>query len=335
MKLISDTVFDGNVCSVSDIQNSYFETDNIAVFGGSEVSEKELQMIATFAEEGLSVVADKYEIAVNELLDLRPFYTAEALVFAKYALMRRELFEELESVVLPADFDENNFDRDKYAYDYFYSLSKLEQSDLLDRVAAYRNRDLMRYRDDYNILEMPRRLIICASANNLNSVATAGSHGLQVQPPAFASEHNRENNFEKYRRIVTHELVHVSMFIVSTRGNENLFPLWFAEGVAEYLSGGIIAQSVSERRNITESKTEINFDEYDDAARVIEYIVDDLGNGVRSIYELMLYMRERATGDENLHYSSFEEAFEEAFVDLDSTKLEYSELQNEYFDRLL
>ena len=193
---------------------------------------------------------------------------------------------------------------------------------------------------DFSIKETPEKLVVCV---NESSVSTAQAWGgrYRIQPPENAAEWNRQNNFEKYQRILVHELVHVITYSIPSQKESLLIPIWFMEGMAEYLTGGQIASSVD--RNFVLDRNEILFSEYAEAARVVRYIVDTLGNGDRSIYDLMLTMRSYATGEEqyfsssyldSITFNSFPQSFRETFVDFDGSELTLDELHDEFIQRL-
>mgnify|MGYP000368517303 CR=1 FL=1 len=324
-----------------------FESDNFLVFAETRVLEKSLNMVATFSEQGLELIAEKFGVSVEELTSYRPHYSSNAFEFIKttwlsqFSAPTARSIDHLEPGVLPTNYDElDYYDQNKLLHDYFYGMTKEEQLLALQRAVVIRGRDVDTFLDDYGIEETPEKLVVCV---NDSSVSTAQAWGgrYRIQPPENAAEWNRENNFEKYQRILVHELVHVITYSIPSQTESLLIPIWFMEGMAEYLTGGKIASSVD--RNFILDRNEILFSEYSEAARVVAYIVETLGNGDRSIYDLMVSMRSYATGEEqyfhssyldNISFNAFPQAFSDVFVDYDGSELTLEKLHSEYFERL-
>ncbi|UZE94401.1 hypothetical protein [Alkalimarinus alittae] len=345
-KQINEITYAVSACD-STIQETAFQSENFSVFAEPGVSEKSLKMAATFAEEGLELISEKFNVTVEEMLSYRPIYNSKAFDFlnttwmSQYSAPTERSIDYLEPGALPADFDDlDYYDQVKLVHDYWYNMNKAEQNAALERAAMLRNLDSETFRTDRGIIETPDRLIICL-INSSESIGEAETYGLRMQPPEDAAEWNRENDFELYKRIVDHELVHVVSYFVPTEKETLLMPIWFMEGIAEYITNGPIAGNVD--RNFILDRNEILFSEYDEAARVVKYLADDLGNGNKSIYELMLTMRAYATGEEqyfhpsyldDISFNSFPQAFREAFTDFDGSELTLEELHDEFIQRL-
>lgn len=345
-KQVSGIKYADGACN-SNIQETAFQSEHFSIFAEPGVSEKSMRMAATFAEEGLELISSKFSVSIDELLSYRPIYNSKAYDFirgtwmSQYSAPTQRSIDYLEPGVLPANYDElNSYAQEKLIHDYWYNMNKTEQDAALERAAALRSLDLETFRADIGIVETPSSLIVCLASSS-NSVGEAETYGLRMQPPEHATEWNRANNFEQYRRIVAHEIVHVVSYFVPTEKETLLMPIWWMEGVAEYLTSGPIAGNVD--RNFILDRNEILFSEYDEAARIVRYIVNTLGNGDRSIYELMLTMRLYATGKEqyfhssyldNISFNAFPQAFGETFIDFDSSELTLEELSDEFYERL-
>ena len=245
----------GKACPNLEIQDRFFKTENLVVFGVPGVLDKELQIVATFSEESLADVASTFNLTIP---------------------------------------------------------------------------DLRSYRVNPN-----NPIMICASYQTLGrSTGRLKDYGVQIRNPNQIEYYMRENNYAIYRHVIEHEFVHYAQYVISgVKLNSWNIPLWFTEGMAEYLTGGVIATSSSSNphRNVIQEEGEIYFEWYDEAAMVVKYISETLGNGKESMLQFLLNMRTYYKKPDG--YSTYQEIFALTFVDYDGSPLDYNRLVSEYWER--
>lgn len=364
MKEITGQV-DTSICSGREIKSSYLESENTRIFATPEIAESSLQLLATLTEEKLAEATNAFGTSLESYIELRGDYDLGAAYEYVYNVWQAEnADDEIQIYELEPGFDvavddlptveryryEYNSDTGVYdriikgydpylsneiASEYWGSLTEFEKSEAIARVAASRDESVSM--EDY--AQEPKIHVCVLDKSVFAGIATVGSKdGMQVANPSQLNEYNQSDNFSPFARVIEHELIHVvqNNYMSAREISEYV---WFAEGIAEYLTGGEITHSAHEE-NIVETGRNGNlwFDKYSYAAGVIYYITQTLGNGDESILQFLenyksgIYLEYDVENDE--YKSLFETTFSNTFIDFDLSQLEYSELESEYFERL-
>jgi len=228
--------------------DEYFESENFIIFT-TGASNNDILLSATVAEEALHKVASQLNLTTSGLLDYRRAYS-DSILAALYQVYDR-FGEELGFIGLHGATSipvaENIFTNDwtgierrKFYYSYWHDLSPEEQLQEIYDAGIYRGSPI----DDIELYAVPRKIQICIA--DIDGIGVANAEGLTLIPPSLLQDHNQQNNYQGFRRIVWHEMVHVTgMIITSHFYGAASTDAWYAEGLAEYMSGGPIASNSS------------------------------------------------------------------------------------------
>ncbi|MCP5206333.1 MAG: hypothetical protein H7A01_03930 [Hahellaceae bacterium] len=364
LKELSQQV-DASICSGRTLKSTYLESENTRIFATPEIVESSMQLLATLTEEKLAEATNAFGMSLDSYIELRGAYDlGAAYEYVYYVWQAENADDEIQIYELEPGFDvsvddlptvaryryEYNSDTGDYdriitgydpylsseiASEYWGSLTASEKSEAIARVAAFRDESVSM--EDY--AQEPRIHVCVLDKSVFEGIATVGSKdGMQIANPSQLNEYNQSDNFSPFARVIEHELIHViqNSYMSAREVSEYV---WFAEGIAEYLTGGKITLSAHEE-NIVETGRSGNlwFDKYSYAAGVIYYITQTLGNGDGSILQFLENYKNQTYLEydiENEEYKSlFESTFSNTFIDFDLSQFEYSELESEYFERL-
>jgi hypothetical protein len=354
---------DTTICGGRTLKSTYLESENTRIFATSEVTENSMQLLATLTEERLVEATNALGTSLSSYIDLRGSYDInEAHEYVHSVWQDENQDGEIQIYELEPGFDVapedlptvestrtvcngNNCERvttytpvlgERVSIDYFRSLSESAKAEAIARVAAFNNESVSI--GDFS--QEPKVHICVLDKSGFVSLAEVNSEaGMRVINPAQLSVYNQSDDFAPFARIVEHELIHVIQNSYITPARVGYEYIWWTEGIAEYLTGGEVTNAAHEE-NIVESGRNGNlwFDKYSYAAGVIYYITQTLGNGDASIlqfldnYKSETYLEYDTENDE--YEPLFETTFSNTFIDFDLSKLEYSELEREYFERL-
>lgn len=344
------------MCSQFSLQSKYIESEHTRIFAGSGIEESSMQLVATLTEERLLDATNAFGMTLDSYLELRGSYDLQsAFEYAALTWMEDnsegtpQIYElepgfdvPLEDLPLAETSQWNgtgyepvltSYLSDEIATSYWNSLSQIDKNEAVSR-AAMLNNELITIED---FSQEPKIHVCILDASHFSGIASvSSSEGLRVTNPAQMNEFNQSNNFEPYARVLEHELIHViqNSYMPPQLSYEYV---WFTEGIAEYLTDSEITHNAHSENIIqTGLNGSLWFDKYSYAAGVIYYLVQTLGNGDDSILGFLESIKTELdsnpfTSDES---QIFRDQFGDTFIDYDGSPLEYSELENEYFERL-
>lgn len=237
--------------------DGYFESANFLVFT-SGAGNDDIHLVASIAEEALASVSSQLNLTIDEVLDYRRPYSDYVLdtLYQVYGRMDTQIgyvgmhgagsLPVAESVFTNTWTDR---ERREFYYAYWHGLDASEQAQELEDAGVYRGSPI----DDIESYEVPRKIQVCLA--DFDGVGAANTEGLDVRPPSNLQDYNQVNNYQGFRRIMWHEMVHMtSMIITGHFFGTAATDAWYAEGVAEYLSHGPIASNSSRFNAVTNAK---------------------------------------------------------------------------------
>jgi hypothetical protein len=345
------------------VYDRYFESEHFRVFS-TDGDENYMHLLATISEEALESVSGKFQLTSEEILAYRQNYSDTGFEQI-YQILNRDLDEESTVFTdligvenLPTDFETfyNELPvEDRYSFYYRY-LKDLSQDDfdlVITELNDFHPNNLDRH-------YVPRKIQVCASA--LSGVGQATTEEIRANTDSNLSDDLKSNNYQSFRRIMQHEMVHMAEMIVTGHfWAESATNWWFAEGVAEYLTEGKKSSNRTAFNPLTYGVTGSNeliyqghslTDIYAVFNSSVDYLFSSetpkLGHGVDGVLKLWLAIRNSdkkngVEGDERAYTfgegdSSYQvtykppfiDAFERTFNTLDGQDFSHANYENEY-----
>lgn len=349
------------------IADTYYESDNTLVF--SEAGDvEEMRLIATIAEESIKYVSEQFNLIPADILEYRPIYSHVVMNTLSPLLESQvrsgatgpdNVFVEMvgeESLPVSGDVFVDDWEyeqRERFYFQHWTSLSAIEQDLFLGELSLYTDADL-----SFTEKRVPRKVQICLALNP-EAIGVANSEGFSVKYPSQLPSYLQDNNYQGFRRIMQHEMVHmVSMIVTNHFDAGTAVDTWFEEGVAEYLTNGSRASNPTLFNPVVRSKNNSSAfltdgidqgKQYAVFTSAVEYLFSSSGNrlgaGNGSIFNIWLNIRnsDLRTGDyfdtqeiiqveeNDFGVAWIKHAFVEAFDDeFGSLGLTYDEYESDY-----
>lgn len=353
-----------NRCDFYNSPDRYLETDNFRVFT-SDGDEDYARLIATISEESIEEVAAKFNLTSEELRSYRYRYSDDGF-YHLYLVLNNQtgdsstIFTDLigeESLEGGYDgfYAQDPSEIHKAYRSYMKSLSKEEVDLVVNELNQYSGADLTEYL-------VPEKIQICVAESS--GIAQATTQEIYVNPDYILSQDSSlyANNYQGLRRIMQHEMVHMSEMIVTGHfWDESATNWWFTEGTAEYLSNGKLASNPAAFNPLTHGTTGNNEYIYQGFSlnqiyavfqSSVDYLLSSGGNkldyGTEGIFNLWLAIRhsDTRTGleeDEQIIKSeagqssyvvnykpAFIDAFESTFMK-DGQSFSHDDYERDYF----
>lgn len=360
----------GNECTEArNKPDTYFESDNFRVYSNTSNID-DLQLIATIAEEAIEYVAGEFSLLPQDIFDYRVMYSNELLPYVnRYldsALVLRgrgdigSIYSEKVGIENLADdfFEistEHKIIRERAYFKYWRSLDNFEKTLLLEEGVL----DIGNLIDPAAVTAytVPDKTQICVTSNG-RSIATVSTEGVRINSTEFIPDYLKSNNYQGFRRIMQHEMVHMASIIVTGHFESGAATdMWFAEGVAEYLSNGATSSRPTAINPIAVAKSpnqdlyEMGLSEgslYAVFNSAVSYLFSDDGNklgaGTDGILDFWLAVRHADFLNEDVRIGitlgpnqqylkgGFINAFDNFFERIDGTPFTYENYESEYID---
>lgn len=245
---------DGTNCADSTY---YFESENVAVFGGEGYPETDMKYAATLVENNLDTAFSKMGITKEEFDLARPYYIPG--IANKIIDLMADGWSDVDgnnyditSLTLDYPFNSDGWleagsvERFALVHAYWNSLDKAGQYLLgreFDKVSYYKIPELNFGAGDYRT---PFKIMVCLSDRQNASLYGQGTlFGMVL---ARHSVHKRQYNDES--QVVLHELIHTIQANISAPVKYSSLDHWFKEGQATFLAGQNTAKSKDGKRPV-------------------------------------------------------------------------------------
>lgn len=261
-----DAVYGNNGYDCSINNDTYFESENVLVFGGAEYQESDYRYAATLVENNLDKALDKMGVTKKEFDDARPIYTSRAasnvIDFMSEAWeieINGDWFEnDITNLTLITPFDAPDdwselvyWDRYKHVKAYWNKIGAAEQYLFAKEFKSiyqqlYPNNTFNPMGQGY--LRIPKKIMVCITDRMGSSIYGEGTIlGMNIPPKSHATRKYGDED-----QVILHELIHTIQqnlaAPVETVGR--VMDHWFVEGQATFLAGQTTAKSTDNQNPV-------------------------------------------------------------------------------------
>ncbi len=391
----------------------FYLSNHFMVYGEAGVTDEDLQLTATFAEEALSIITDKLDVDPDSLRDDWPYRYDPALRISMQLLwagidvdgqtidmvsIKGE--ENIPTNILEALSHQQNVLSDDSSealqsllYRYWFDLSANERRgafneaiDFIENLGISLQHEafdglplqplihwVLDNDNEHSIISYVGRFTeniqICVKQPPDDFVGVKGSvywSGILIHQPTVVSETIKANNYQRFRAIMVHEMVHEVFHNIAVDDYYGgIVDYWFVEGLADFLSNNKPAAGGLDELNVLKMKTS---EEVEDSAKLYDLTKYDLypyfnlavshlftpnaqggmGNDILVIKDIAFHMRNnpsktgmstyyeaRKDGSGTKGKRLFDEAFNAVIKDSDGINpLTLQQYEAEYFDRI-
>jgi len=256
---VHDAAYGNNGYDCSINNDSYFESDNVLVFGAAEYQEDDYRYAATLVENNLQKALEKMAVTQKEFDDARPIYISRAASHVidfmsdvwEVEINGQWIVNDITSLTLitpfnaPDDWSELIYwDRYKHVKAYWNQIGAAEQylfAKEFKSIYQQLNPNGIHNPLGQGHLRIPKKIMVCLTDKMNSSIYGEGTIlGMNIPPKSHATRKYGDED-----QVILHELIHTIQqnlaAPVETVGR--VMDHWFIEGQATFLAGQTTASS--------------------------------------------------------------------------------------------
>ena len=319
-------------------RDSYYETDNVYVFGNPELSESDYETAANWVESYFQNALNLMGLTAEE-------YFAERTIARQYA--RELLLASLESLrntpwltfgdyVLPDEIQAISDSSDFNEAVYEWAVTQATNADAQDVIDTLIANDPTF--DVYSSLELDNKLYVCLHENTNSYYWGEGTYaGIVIAAPSVYTPSSIDE-------LITHELIHTIQKVFSQDATTSLrLPRWWLEGQATYVSGmGAVSKSEHDEYDptlvVSNSDEVYSDDAYGHYPLAYQYLEE--ANSRETLVSFMSQLKSLVSNAYSEEYNNdlsisvedyqFINLFNDTMVDMEGNALTVEQWRNDY-----